>query len=264
VSSTAVTAAAGTEPTLTLVRDLGTNLIRLSGAYPLGAKDWRGSVALEDPARYAATVFGEVLERRGIRVAGPVATSRDPLPAGTRALASHEGPPLAEALKAVNKPSQNLHAEMLLRLVGAKAKGEGSVVAGQAAVGEFLRRLGVRPDDWSLVDGSGLSRSDLVTAHEMAGLLVAMDRHPQARVFRDSLPVAGVDGTLKGRLRGTAAEGRVTAKTGTLRQVAALAGYVTTRSGARLAFAVAANHHTAKGSAVTDAIDAIAEILAGL
>jgi PBP4 family serine-type D-alanyl-D-alanine carboxypeptidase len=249
---------------LTLARDPGTNLIRLSGAYPLGSKDWRGSVALEDPARYAATVFVEVLERRGIRVAGPVATTRDPLPAGARVLAAHDGPPMAEVLKAVNKPSQNLHAETLLRLLGARVKGEGSVAAGQAAVGEFLRRVGVRPDDWSLVDGSGLSRSDLVTPHEMAALLVAMDRHAQARAFRESLPVAGVDGTLKGRMRGTAAEGRLTAKTGTLRQAAALAGYVTTRSGERLAFAVAANHHTAKGNAVTEALDAIGEILAGL
>jgi D-alanyl-D-alanine carboxypeptidase/D-alanyl-D-alanine-endopeptidase (penicillin-binding protein 4) len=207
---------------------------------------------------------GEVLERRGIRVAGPVATSRDPLPAGTRALASHEGPPLADVLKAVNKPSQNLHAEMLLRLVGTKAKGEGSVAAGHAAEGDFLRRLGVQPDDWALFDGSGLSRSDLVTPHEMAALLVAMDRHPHARTFRESLPVAGVDGTLKNRLRGTPAEGRLTAKTGTLRQAAALAGYVTTRSGSRLAFAITANHHTAKGNAVTEAIDAIAAILAGL
>jgi serine-type D-Ala-D-Ala carboxypeptidase/endopeptidase (penicillin-binding protein 4) len=263
VASTAVTAPAGTEPTLTLSRDLGTNLIRITGAYPLAGKDWRGSVALEDPARYAATVFAEVLERRGIRVAGPAATARDPLPAGARVLASHDGPTMAEMLKAVNKPSQNLHAEMLLRLLGTRSQGDGSAAAGQAAVGAFLRRVGVRPDDWWLADGSGLSRSDLVSAHEMAALLVAMDRHPHARAFRDSLPVAGVDGTLKGRMRGTAAEGRVAAKTGTLRQAAALAGYVTTRGGARLAFALAANHHTAKGSAVTDAIDAIAAILAG-
>jgi serine-type D-Ala-D-Ala carboxypeptidase/endopeptidase (penicillin-binding protein 4) len=263
VSSTAVTAAAGTEPALTLARDFGTNLIRISGAYPAGAREWRGSVALEDPARYAATVFAEVLERRGIRVSGAAAATRDPLPAGARVLASHEGPPMAEVVKAVNKPSQNLHAELLLRLLGAR-KGDGSAAAGQAAVGEFLRRVGVRPDSWSLVDGSGLSRSDLVTAHELAALLVAMDRHPHARAFRESLPIAGVDGTLKARMRGTAAEGRVTAKTGTLRQAAALAGYVTTRGGSRLAFALAANHHTVKGSAVTDAIDAIGEILAGL
>jgi D-alanyl-D-alanine carboxypeptidase/D-alanyl-D-alanine-endopeptidase (penicillin-binding protein 4) len=245
------------------VRDLGGNVVRISGSHPLGGKEWRGSVALEDPSRYAATVFAEVLQRRGIGVAGPVATTRDPLPAGVRVLAFHDGPPMAEAIKAVNKPSQNLHAEMLLRLLGARVKGEGSAAAGQAAVLEFLRRVGVKADDWALMDGSGLSRSDLVTPHEMASLLVAMDRHPHAQAFRDSLPVAGVDGTLKGRLRGTPAEGRLQAKTGTLRQSAALAGYVTPRSGGRLAFAVAANHHTGKSGVVTDAIDAIAIILAG-
>jgi serine-type D-Ala-D-Ala carboxypeptidase/endopeptidase (penicillin-binding protein 4) len=264
VTSTATTAPAGTESTLTLERPLGGNLIRLSGAYPLGAKAWRGSVALEDPARYAATVFAEVLERRGVAVAGGAVTSRDPLPSGARVLAAHDGPPLAEALKAVNKPSQNLHAEMLLRLLGARVKGEGSVAAGLSAVMDFLRRQGVRPESWSLMDGSGLSRSDLLTPHELVSLLAAMDRHPRAAAFRATLPVAGVDGTLRGRLHGTPAEGRLTAKTGTLRQAASLAGYVTTRSGTRLAFAITANHHNGAGTAVTDAIDAVAAYLAGL
>jgi D-alanyl-D-alanine carboxypeptidase/D-alanyl-D-alanine-endopeptidase (penicillin-binding protein 4) len=264
VVSTAVTSAAGTAPALVLTRDPGASVLRISGSYPLAAEPWTGSAALEDPARYAATVFAEVLAARGIAVAGPVETSSQPLPAGVRVLATHESPPLAEALKAVNKPSQNLHAETMLRLLGARRRGVGSAEAGHEAVLEFLKRQRVDAGAWSLQDGSGLSRSDLLTPHEMVSLLAAMDRHPHAAAFRATLPIAGQDGTLKNRLKGTAAEGTLVAKTGTLRHVNALAGYVTTRGGSRLAFSIMANHHTAGGSAATAAIDAIGALLASL
>jgi D-alanyl-D-alanine carboxypeptidase/D-alanyl-D-alanine-endopeptidase (penicillin-binding protein 4) len=264
VVSTAVTGARGSASTFTLHRDLGSNVIRLSGALPLGSPVWTGSVALEDPARYAATVFREVLEAKGIVVSGEVATSAAPLPDGRRALAVRESEPFREILKAVNKPSQNLHAEMLLRLLGARRKSSGTVEAGQAAVDDFLHRLGVGSDHWSLQDGSGLSRSDLVTPHDMVTLLAAMDRHPHAAAFRDSLPVAGVDGTLRNRMKGSPAEGRVLAKTGTLRYVNALAGYVTTRGGERLAFYAVVNNHTTAGSQAVGALDDVARLLAGL
>ena len=97
----------------------------------------------------------------------------------------------------------------------------------------------------------------------MVTLLVAMDRHPHAAVFRASLPVAGVDGTLDSRMKGTAAEGRVQAKTGTIANVNALAGYATARNGERLAFYAVINHHTAEGSEATAALDALAALLAG-
>jgi len=185
-----------------------------------------------------------------------------PLPAGVRVLAAHESPPLLEILKAVNKTSQNLHAEMMLRLLGARRRGAGSADAGREAAAEFLRRVGVEPSAWAMQDGSGLSRSDVLTPHEMVSLLAAMDRHPRAAAFRETLPIAGRDGTLKNRMKGGAADGRVVAKTGTLRQVNALAGYVTARGGSRLAFVAIANHHTAGGSAATTALDEIGALLA--
>ena len=262
VVSSATTSAAGTPPALTLTRAPGSNEVRLSGTYPIGAETWEGSAALEDPARYAATVFGEVLAARGIVVSGPVETSSVPLPAGVRVLAAHESPPLLEILKAVNKTSQNLHAEMMLRLLGARRRGAGSADAGREAAAEFLRRVGVEPSAWAMQDGSGLSRSDVLTPHEMVSLLAAMDRHPRAAAFRETLPIAGRDGTLKNRMKGGAADGRVVAKTGTLRQVNALAGYVTARGGSRLAFVAIANHHTAGGSAATTALDEIGALLA--
>ena len=261
VVSTATTSPAGDKSDLALSRASGSNVIRLSGTHPAGAPAEVLPVALEDPARYAATVFAEVLEASGIRVAGPVETSSDPLPPGVRVLAARDSEPLSEILKAVNKPSRNLHAEILLRLLGSYVKGEGSTDAGHAALQDFLTRAGVRSEAWALHDGSGLSRSDILSPAGLVDLLVAMDRHRYARPFRESLAVAGLDGTLENRMRGTPAAGRILAKTGTLRHVSALAGYASSRSGERLAFALLLNHHTASGLEANSAIDAICGLL---
>jgi D-alanyl-D-alanine carboxypeptidase/D-alanyl-D-alanine-endopeptidase (penicillin-binding protein 4) len=261
VVSTATTSAAGIKSELTLVRDPGSNVIKLSGTHPLGEKPWQGSVALEDPARYAVTVFREVLEGRGIRLEGELATASEPLPEGLRVLAAFDGPPLAELVKGVNKPSQNLHTEMLLRLLASRVKGEGSIEAGHAVLGEFLERIGVASEPGELQDASGLSRSDLLRPHELVSLLVAMDKHPRAQAFRDSLPVAGRDGTLRNRMKGTPAEGRVFAKTGLIRHVNAMAGYATTRAGERLVFSIVVNHHTGEAREAIAAIDEVASLL---
>ena len=263
IVSSATTSARGTPAELRVERDPGGNLIRLSGTQPVGQKPWQGSIALEDPARYAATVFREVLAASGIVVTGDVDTLSAPLPAARRTLATLESAPVSELIGTINKTSQNLHTEMMLRLLGARRGGVGTQESGREAVEEFLLRMGVRPETWQLQDASGLSRSDLVSPHEMVSLLAAMDRHPHAAVFRASLPIAGVDGTLDSRMKGTAAEGRVQAKTGTIRNVNALAGYATTRSGERLAFYAVVNHHTAEGSDAVAALDALAALLAG-
>jgi D-alanyl-D-alanine carboxypeptidase/D-alanyl-D-alanine-endopeptidase (penicillin-binding protein 4) len=260
VVSTAATTPAGTKRDLTLVRDPGSNRIRIMGTLPIG-ETWEGRVALEDPARYAATVFVEVLEAKGIRVTGPVATSSDSLPPESRVLAAHESPTLAEMLKVVNKESQNLHAEMLLRLLGQRLKGEGSVAAGHEAAQAFLARLGVAAGTWALQDGSGLSRSDLVSPRGLVALLAAMGRHSLADPFRESLAVMGVDGTLKNRLKGTPAEGRIQAKTGTLHLVNGLAGYVTRPAGEPLVFSIVVNNHAVPGRDAVAAIDEIAQLL---
>jgi serine-type D-Ala-D-Ala carboxypeptidase/endopeptidase (penicillin-binding protein 4) len=258
VVSTATTALRGTKSELTLVREPGSNVIRLSGTHPVGDPPWEGSVALENPALYAITVFAEVLAASGITFTGGVAATSDPLPAGAQVLAAHDGPPLAEILKVVDKESQNLHAELLLRQLGLRLRGEGSAEAGQAVVREFLERMGVRAEAWSVQDGSGLSRSDLLDAHGLVGLLAAMTHHPHARAFRESLAVAGVDGTLKSRFRGTPAEGRLLAKTGTLRFANGLTGYATGATGEPLAFAIILTHHTGPGREAVAAIDEIA------
>ncbi len=221
---------AGEDDEVSLDRAPGSNEVRLEGRVPLGGS-WDAKLAVVDPARCAAAAFLGVVEAKGIRVTGGVATSSLPLPPGARVLATHESPPMGEMIRVVNKESQNLHAEMLLRLVGLKVLGVGSAARGHEAIAALAKRLDVPDEGWGLVDGSGLARTDLVTPRGLTALLVAMDRHPHAASFRASLPVAGRDGTLEKRMRGTAAEGRVLAKTGSLRLANALAGYVTTARG---------------------------------
>jgi D-alanyl-D-alanine carboxypeptidase/D-alanyl-D-alanine-endopeptidase (penicillin-binding protein 4) len=260
VASTVTTAPAGTKTELMLT-EAAPNQFRLTGVIALGDRPWEGTVAVSDPALYAARVFASVLEAKGIRIMGGVATSSDGLPAGLRVLAARESPPLSDLIAVVNKESQNLHTEILLRLVGRSTSGQGTVEAGQAGVQAFLQRLGVPSESWGLQDGSGLSRSDLLTARGLAALLAAMDKHANARVFRASLAEPGQKGTLENRLK--AHYGRVQAKSGTLRQANALAGYVTAADGDRLAFAILVNNHTGPGREAVAAIDEIVGVLLG-
>ena len=261
VVSAVVTGAAGTEEDVVLDRPLGSNRAHLSGVLPRGGV-WDEEVAVEDPARFAVTVFAEVLQAKGIAVMRGVATSSDPLPADARVLAAHDGVPLARRIEEVNKESQNLHAELLLRLLGQRVLGEGTTEKGLEAVEEFLSRLGVPHAGWGLKDGSGLSHTNVLTPRGLAALLVAMDRHPQAEAFRASLAVAGVDGKLERRMRGTAAEARVMAKSGGMQRVNALAGYVTTESGERLVFAILVNNQVELSTSAKAAIDEIVIALA--
>jgi serine-type D-Ala-D-Ala carboxypeptidase/endopeptidase (penicillin-binding protein 4) len=262
VLSTATTSPEGTKSDLALTRELGSNLIRLTGTHPLGGGPAELNVAIEDPARYAATVFLEVLASKGIRVEGGVATSSEALPTTMRVLATHMGPPLGEMVKAVNKPSQNLHAEMLLRLLGVRAKGEGSPESGLDAVQDFLKRQHVDSSGWDLEDGSGLSVHDLVTPRGFVDLLRAMDHHPLRATFKESLPVAGVDGSLRNRMKGTSAEGHIIAKTGSVGHVSSLAGYAETKE--PLVFAIFIDHDTSPPRAAASAIDEVCELLVAI
>jgi serine-type D-Ala-D-Ala carboxypeptidase/endopeptidase (penicillin-binding protein 4) len=250
------------DPGLTVKRPFGRNAVELTGCLPVGSPTVERWLAVEDPAAYATAVFADALRAKGIELTGGTATTSE-LPAGLRTVAAYEGAPMSEVLKDVNKPSHNLRAEMLLRLAGAKVTGDGSVEAGRQVVGAFLAAQKVDAAGWDVQDGSGLSRSDLVTAHGLVDLLAAMDRHPHAAAFRDSLPVAGVDGTLKRRLSAPRTRAHIQAKTGTLRHTSALAGYAAPPRGERLAFAILVNHATATGGEIQEAIDKVAEALFG-
>ena len=264
IESRVTTGAAGAVRNLRLTRALGTRQVIIEGAIPLLGEAWSGSVATPEPALFATTLLAEALARQGITVRDAPEVSKGAVPAGMRSMASLRGPDVGEQIRIINKESQNLHAETLLRRLGLDKFGDGSVAAGLRAREEFLRRQNVRTDNTAMADGSGLSRVDLVTARAEVDLLVAMAHHPQAKAFRDSLPIAGVDGTLKDRMKGARTEGRVFAKTGSLRHVNALAGYVDAVSGRHLVFAIVVNHHTRPPREAAEAMDEICALLAAL
>lgn len=264
IENRVTTSPEGTKANITLTRMLGSRHVVIEGSLPRLGQAWTGGVAVPEPTLFAATLLTEALGRQGVTLRDTATASRSPLPASLRALASVRGPGVAEQIRVINKESQNLHAETLLRRIGLAAYKDASVEASLRARESFLKAQGVRFEDNAMYDGSGLSRSDLVTARSLVDLLAAMDRHPHAKAFRDSLPVGGLDGTLKRRMAGTTAAGRVFAKTGSLSHVNALAGYIESVSGRRLVFSIVVNHHTRPSKEAVEAIDAICALLAEL
>ena len=186
-----------------------------------------------DAALFAARSFATALRARGVSVRATGGAG--PTPANAVPLSAWESAPLADLLRLQNRPSDNFMSEMLIKALGARFGGAGSTAAGAAVVRAELAAFGVAP---RIVDGSGLSRQDRTSPREVVGMLSGMKDDP---AFTGSLPVAGRSGTLMSRMRGTPAQDRCRAKTGTLRDVSALAGYCTTRTGARVAFAFLMN-----------------------
>jgi D-alanyl-D-alanine carboxypeptidase/D-alanyl-D-alanine-endopeptidase (penicillin-binding protein 4) len=181
-------------------------------------------------------------------------------------LAKRESPPFSEVAAQTLKPSQNLYAELILRTLGrqfpASDPKQTSAAAGSAVVRAFLTQAGVDATRLAFYDGSGLSRHNLITADATLQLLIYMSRHAYAQAWRDAQPIAGVDGTLRTRMRNTAAAGNVRAKTGTLDNVAALSGYATSAAGERLVFSLIVNHYPLEAAARRSYLDAIAVLLA--
>jgi D-alanyl-D-alanine carboxypeptidase/D-alanyl-D-alanine-endopeptidase (penicillin-binding protein 4) len=176
-------------------------------------------------------------------------------------LAEHTSLPLIEDVRVINKTSQNLHAELALRLAGRLHGTGGSFGGGNAAVKLFLLQAGLKEDEFVLLDGSGLSRRDLVAPAAVVQLLVYAARQPWGTAFEGTLPVAGVDGSLSERFLNSPAAGLVFAKTGTLSHVNALSGYGWTLRGRRFAFSIFCNNHNVQSAKVLAAIDEIVRLL---
>jgi len=145
-----------------------------------------------------------------------------------------------------------------LRTLGRQVKQRGGLEDGLDVLNEFAQQIGARPGETVFADGSGLSRDDLVTPETLVKLLIHMASGPSFDVFRDSLPVAGVDGTLADRFKGTRLKGRIYAKTGTLEGVNALSGYMDLPSGKRLAFSIIGNSHPLEEAQAETTLDHIA------
>jgi D-alanyl-D-alanine carboxypeptidase/D-alanyl-D-alanine-endopeptidase (penicillin-binding protein 4) len=179
-------------------------------------------------------------------------------------LATHVSIPLAQDITLTNKISQNLHAELLFRLLGKTFGSDGSLAEGSRVVRQFLLDAGVNDSDFFTYDGSGVSPDDRVAPRAYAQLLSYASRQAWGAAWRASLPVAGVDGTLANRFKNSTLKGRLWAKTGTLNETSALSGYLMAASGKTLAFSIMVNGRRPGSDAETQAIDRIAEQIAAL
>lgn len=275
IDNRATTVAAG--PTaLGFERLPGSRDVRLTGTIAAGASPATLRLGIDDPAHYAAWRFKQLLEARGVRVAGAVSARHraataadDPALRGSApamrpprppALARLTPPPLAADLSVINKASQNLHAELLLRRLG-RVHGTGSIADGIAAVRAVTARAGMPRAAWDAADGSGMSTYNRLAPRGVVTFLRWIAAQPWGAAWRGTLAVAGVDGTLANRFRGTALEGRLHAKTGSLNATGALSGFMTARSGRTLVFSVYAND-VPEGVRATAAMDAALEMVA--
>ncbi len=270
-----------------LNRRPGSLLVRAWGTTP--ANGLHAGMAVEDPAEFAATAFKQALIARGVgvngsafsqhkssNVTGEFADERSQLlhlkPSqqdrvlapveDRRVLATHVSIPLTQDIALTNKISQNLHAELLLRLLGKTFGTDGSFAQGSRVVRQFLVDSGVNDADFFMYDGSGMSPDDRIAPRAYAQLLSFASRQSWGAAWRETLPVAGVDGTLANRFKSSPLKGRLWAKTGTLNETNTLSGYLTAASGKTLAFSILVNGHRPGSDAEAEAIDRIAEAIA--
>jgi D-alanyl-D-alanine carboxypeptidase/D-alanyl-D-alanine-endopeptidase (penicillin-binding protein 4) len=261
------TVAAGGERRIRFERVPGSRDARLWGTIPLRDHGQDLLLGVEDPALFAAQALAAALGRRGVAVNGPARSEHlypdslasldeapEPaLPEGIE-LARRVSAPLIEDLRITAKVSQNLHAELALRAVGRVRRNVGSFEAGMAEMKTFLAETGADPAGYNLLDGSGLSRLDLVTPSTVIKLLRYMYASPARDPWISLFPVAARDGTLGSRFGGTAAAGRVYAKTGSLSHVSALSGYLQRPDATWVAFSVLVNNYGAGSTAEIRAV----------
>jgi D-alanyl-D-alanine carboxypeptidase/D-alanyl-D-alanine-endopeptidase (penicillin-binding protein 4) len=290
LSNRTQTIAAGGKRTINFYRPGEQNIIYVTGRMPLDATNYSDEVTMHDPAKLFVTFFKEALQRNGIKVGGNIRTVNWLSPRMHRVndakwveLGSVESSPMREINREVQKPSQNLYTDLVLAHLGAiagqrssnhttisEATNQTETVIGRISSEDlgvreletFLKKIGVKRGDVEFEEGSGLSRNNLVTPNATITLLEHMSRHAEAESYRQALPLAGVDGSLRNRMKKTRAEKNVHAKTGTLRWANALSG--TTAAGERLAFCLMLNRYQAPDAehAARNELDKIAVMLA--
>ncbi len=282
-----ITTPAGTGRKFFANREPGSTVLTLWGNMPLDDAGAKEALAIEDPAEFAAGLFRQLLEKRGIVIYGKQRTHHTELaslstfsvtasasshggsdgqsrPLKTDqpvTLASYESKPLLQDVRVVNKVSQNLHAEILLRLLGRERGNAGTVEGGLEVLGGFLTQAGISNDQYVFYDGSGLSRQNLVTPHAIVQLLRYCSTQPWGADYKATFPVSGVDGTLWDRFDTPRLQNRVMAKTGSLGGVKALSGYATTDAGQVVVFSIMSNNLNLPAKRVTDAIDQIVQAI---
>jgi serine-type D-Ala-D-Ala carboxypeptidase/endopeptidase (penicillin-binding protein 4) len=239
----------------------GRQRIVVEGRLPLGSRPhamWR---RIDEPALYFGSALKRLLELRGVKV-GKVRAGATP--EGARLVYVSESEALAEIVRKLNKTSNNFTAEQLVKALGAEAKGApGSWPKGIAAIEDFLADAGIPRGAYVMKNGSGLNDTNRFSARQVVTLLRHVyGRFPLAAEYLASLPVAGRDGTIRWRMEGTEAQGRLRAKTGTLENVTSLSGYVETAAHQTLAFSVLVNDYPGRAGAVVRTVDAVGSALA--
>lgn len=255
VHSVVLTGRPRTRTRIAIRRGRSRGVVELSGAIPVGNRGWSGSVLVEEPAVFAAGLLRGMLRARGVTVTGATRSVSDGADERARtmlarsaggggafegAIAVRRSAPLGRLIAMINHRSHNLSAELALRTIGRMTGHAGTYASGALAVQRFLTAdVGIPAGAVQVSDGSGLSLLDETTPRALIQLLAFMRRAPEGVAFYQSLPVVGAG--IRERMVDTPAQGRLRAKTGTLREVSALAGYVTTEGGEELAFAIVVN-----------------------
>jgi D-alanyl-D-alanine carboxypeptidase/D-alanyl-D-alanine-endopeptidase (penicillin-binding protein 4) len=272
------TSAKGVKRDISIHRGLNDNTITIAGTIPLEDRGYTGGIGISHPALLFMYLLRNSLAQKGVVITGKSrVTGELALPSVTSVssmtqeeIVNFQSQPFGVIAAQTLKPSQNLYTELILRTLGKLSTppptftitNPTSEQLGLEAVRTFLKTTGIRPESLVLDDGSGLSRGDMITAEASVQLLAFMSRHRYASVFRDALPIAGVDGTLRNRLKGTPAENNLRAKTGSLSSASSLAGYVTTAAGEKLAFSIMVNNYPREVDPRAACIDPIAILLA--
>jgi D-alanyl-D-alanine carboxypeptidase/D-alanyl-D-alanine-endopeptidase (penicillin-binding protein 4) len=248
---------------LRLTREPGAGTVVVSGTLTAKSAPRKLVLAIQEPALHAATLLAKLLAERGVKVRGMVRVLHEPdtAEAARTVLAEHLSIRLGDAVKLVNKISQNLHTEVLLRTAARQSGRWNDPDDLLKFPQQFYAKAGIAPDDVVQADGSGLSRHDLVTPRAFVTLLQYAQRQAWFTVYYESLPVAGVDGTLNDRMRNSGIAGRIHAKTGSVSHVRTLTGFADTPGGRRLIFSFLSNNESVKNHEVHDALDGLCQAM---
>jgi len=262
-----ITVRNGREREIKFSRKRGTNQVVIDGTISIASSPQRDYFSIENPTLFAATVFERTLEKRGILVLGHPRDIDDLADYRYRQdqanlIFKYFSPPLWEIVETINKVSQNLYAELLLRTLGAQFRDVGNAQQGIDVVKEFLQDIGIDTRQFLMYDGSGLSRLNMITPMQVVKLLRYMRQHEHGDYFYQSLPIAGGDGSLKNRMQQTTAARNVRAKPGYVGHVRALSGYITTADNEELAFSIIANNYSVPTSMADLIQDLVCERLA--
>lgn len=242
----------------------GSNVITLGSRLPQGYVETE-ALTVSNPTMYFLDTFVKFLTYEGFGM--DVRFHEDPFPRGWehadyKLLASHESQPLSELLQKVNKDSDNLYAEMMLKTLAHHRKGgAGSIRTGEIAANQRFSIMKLDTNYVSFRDGSGLASTNLVSTGFLSGLLYAMTQSPNFAHYDSSMTIAGVDGTFRNRLRGTPLEGNLRGKSGTISRTRAFSGYVKTKSGKLVSFSMIANNFRVPARDIDRIHEALATII---